>query len=75
MRPCFAEEILEEYAGVLVPKFAFPADETCVHAVAVEFDFMQPFRAFPVPPARTESVAAGSIPAKWRRSAALPIAP
>jgi putative PIN family toxin of toxin-antitoxin system len=26
--PCFSEEILEEYAGVLArPKFAFPADE------------------------------------------------
>jgi putative PIN family toxin of toxin-antitoxin system len=28
VRPCFSEEILEEYAGVLArPKFAFPADE------------------------------------------------
>jgi site-specific recombinase XerD len=28
VRPCFPEEILEEYAGVLArPKFAFPADE------------------------------------------------
>ena len=28
MRPCFSEEILEEYAGVLArPKFAFSADE------------------------------------------------
>jgi uncharacterized protein len=28
VRPCFSEEILAEYAGVLArPKFAFPADE------------------------------------------------
>ena len=28
VRPCFSEEILEEYTGVLArPKFAFPADE------------------------------------------------
>jgi uncharacterized protein len=28
VRPCFSEEMLEEYAGVLArPKFAFPADE------------------------------------------------
>jgi putative PIN family toxin of toxin-antitoxin system len=28
VRPCFSEEILEEYASVLArPKFAFPADE------------------------------------------------
>jgi uncharacterized protein len=28
VRPCFSEEILEEYADVLArPKFAFPADE------------------------------------------------
>jgi uncharacterized protein len=28
VRPCFSEEILDEYAGVLArPKFAFPADE------------------------------------------------
>jgi putative PIN family toxin of toxin-antitoxin system len=28
VRPCFSEEILKEYAGVLArPKFAFPADE------------------------------------------------
>jgi putative PIN family toxin of toxin-antitoxin system len=28
VRPCFSEEIIEEYAGVLArPKFGFPADE------------------------------------------------
>jgi putative PIN family toxin of toxin-antitoxin system len=28
VRPCFSEEILDEYAGVLArPKFAFPVDE------------------------------------------------
>jgi len=31
VRPCFSEEIIEEYAAVLArPKFAFPADEIAV---------------------------------------------
>jgi hypothetical protein len=42
VRPCFSEEILEEYAGVLArPKFAFPADEVA----ALLAMFSQPGRA------------------------------
>jgi hypothetical protein len=46
-----------------------------MHAVAVEFDLVQPVRTVRGPPARAASVAAGSIPAKGPRLASLPIVP